>query len=280
MNPDAYIGQQIDLDGFPREQPYQCYDWANFWSNKNGYGRFTGLYAYNIFGQQPENYTWVKNSTAGYPPMGAIVVWDGGINNGPGHVAVARAGSDTNTLRTDDQNWGQPRVVPIDHNYSHVIGWGIPKNNQGENSMVIGNGENWYGRLNKLHNQVRGRDLDRATFNAFVGQDTLKFMEAVSDDPEADRVQNAQNVGTIAVRDKWDQQIYGLQDQLKNANDIVKALQDGDVVDKKTISDLQKEIDKLKEPTPPTQGFEPSKPVVTRSLLDKIINLIKEGRFE
>lgn len=277
MNPDAYIGQSIDLDGY---YGAQCFDWANKWSEILGYGRFTGLYAYNIFGQQPENYTWVKNSVSGYPPMGAIVVWDGGINNGPGHVAVARAGSDTNILRTDDQNWGQPRVVPIDHNYNHVIGWGIPKNNQGENSMVIGNGENWYGRLNKLHNQVRGRDLDRATFNAFVGQDTLKFMEAVSDDPEADRVQNAQNVGTIAVRDKWDQQIYGLQDQLKNANDIVKALQDGDVVDKKTIADLQKQIDKLKEPTPPTQGFTPSKPVVTRGLLDKIINLIKEGRFE
>ena len=70
MNPDAYIGQQIDLDGYPSWQPYQCYDWANFWSNKLGYRRFVGEKASGIYGQQPENYTWVANTPDGVPPAG------------------------------------------------------------------------------------------------------------------------------------------------------------------------------------------------------------------
>ena len=119
------------------------------------------------------------------------------------------------------------------------------KGTTGGNGVIIGSGENWYGRLNKLHNQVRGRDLDRATFNAFVGQDTLKFMEAVSDDPEADAVQNWQNVGKIAVQDQWDKQIYGLQDQLKAANQKIVELGQKPVpvppstLDKETIDQIK-----------------------------------------
>lgn len=84
-----------------------------------------------------------------------------------------------------------------------------------EETVKIGGGENWYNRLNKLHLQVRGRPLERSIFDKFVGADTLSFIEAVSDNKEADTVQTWQTVGKTAVTDKWDQQIYKLQDQVK-----------------------------------------------------------------
>lgn len=86
---------------------------------------------------------------------------------------------------------------------------------EGSPLMIIQNAENWYGRCNKTHWLIRGRELSRATFAQFVGKEFLTFVEVCSDDPEADMVQNWQNVGKNAVADRWDKQIYDLQDQLK-----------------------------------------------------------------
>lgn len=84
----------------------------------------------------------------------------------------------------------------------------------GGGAMIIQNAENWYGRCNDTHWRIRGRELARGTFKAFVGKDFLHFVEACSDDPEAQRVQEWQNVGRIAVTDRWQQQIYDLQAQV------------------------------------------------------------------
>lgn len=86
---------------------------------------------------------------------------------------------------------------------------------QGSDQMIIQNAENWYGRCNKTHWLIRGRALDRNVFNQFVGKEFLTFVEVCSDDPEADMVQHWQEVGKTAVNDRWDKQIYDLQDQLK-----------------------------------------------------------------
>lgn len=130
FDPNKYIGRQIDFDGY---YGFQCFDLANQYSVDIGGRNFTGLNASDIFGQQPGKYDWIKNSSylpgcpTGVPPNGAIVVWDGGINNGPGHVAIATGEGDTNTFVSIDQNWGADRVTKVRHNYNHVIGWGVPK---------------------------------------------------------------------------------------------------------------------------------------------------------
>jgi len=87
---------------------------------------------------------------------------------------------------------------------------------KGSGLMIIQNAENWYGRCNKTHWLIRGRALDRGTFNNFVGKEFLTFVEICSDDPEADAVQNYQTVGKTAVNDKWAQQIYDLQAQVNS----------------------------------------------------------------
>lgn len=87
---------------------------------------------------------------------------------------------------------------------------------KGSGLMIIQNAENWYGRCNRTHWLIRGRELGRATFATFVGKEFLTFVEICSDDPEANTVQNWQTVGKTAVNDNWAQQIYDLQAQVNS----------------------------------------------------------------
>lgn len=171
-----YNGKQIDLDGFPQGQPFQCYDLANRYSLDLGYGRFTGLYASDIFGQQPNNYTWVRNTPNGVPPAGAVVIWDRSKGGGFGHVAVATGTGDKNSFQSLDQNWNGPRVALINHDYSGVIGWGIPKNtntNTGGGGMGVPNAQydavvvdnyNLNLKLREYEQKVRDLTADRDLF--------------------------------------------------------------------------------------------------------------------
>ena len=83
--------------------------------------------------------------------------------------------------------------------------------------MPIPNTDNYYWRYGqRLASQLRGRHLSREEFRIhIVGLTDLKAIEKLSDDPEADRAQQWQDVGKLAVNDKWQQQIYDLQASLK-----------------------------------------------------------------
>lgn len=85
-----------------------------------------------------------------------------------------------------------------------------------EGDMPIPNADNYYGRYRKAMQYIRGRDMSRQEFNAnFVGNTDLRMLEAMLDSPEADAQLDYANWGRLAKKDKWDQQIYGLQDQKK-----------------------------------------------------------------
>lgn len=91
--------------------------------------------------------------------------------------------------------------------------------------MPIPNDDNHYARWRQLGWFIRGRELSRQEFiNAAVGRTWLNAMEILADNEEANAAQHAQSIGQVAVRDKWDQQIYGLQDQLKKAQEQIAEL--------------------------------------------------------
>lgn len=276
---NQYNGKYVDFDGV---YGAQCFDLVNKWSTALGYRPFTGLYAYGIFDQPQGNYTQIRNSPTAVPQAGDIIVWNSRYGGGFGHTAIATGVGDTNSFESFDQNYptGTSSHL-VRHSYDGVIGWLRPnKLTTGDNNMaVIGSGENWYARLDKLHQQVRGRSLGRDVFNAFVGRDLLTFVEAVSDDKEADIVQNYQDVGAIAVKDKWQQQIYTLQDQLKSASDLATDLNSRLVkaeADTKTMTSkveaLEKKVAELDNPDNivVSRGF-------FNGLFDKIKNLIGKG---
>lgn len=97
-------------------------------------------------------------------------------------------------------------------NYDSQTNWNIG----GEDMPKIGKESNWRWRFNRLHRQLVGNwDMSDATFNAIVGQEAWKVVENWSDHPNANQALADQLLGELARKDKWDQQIYALQDQVK-----------------------------------------------------------------
>jgi hypothetical protein len=86
----------------------------------------------------------------------------------------------------------------------------------GNKVAKIPDADNYYWRYGqKGAERLRGRQLSREEFRRFiVGQEELRGFEILMDDPEADRAQQAQVVGQLAVKDNWQGQIYGLQAQV------------------------------------------------------------------
>lgn len=103
----------------------------------------------------------------------------------------------------------------------HYLGWGESVNDvkvieKGADMELIRDTDNEYGRWSKLFHQVRGRSGSRDEFRqSAVGRTWLNAIEILSDDPEADRAQDAQNVGQVAIRDNWQGQIESLQAKLE-----------------------------------------------------------------
>lgn len=80
---------------------------------------------------------------------------------------------------------------------------------------MISDVDNEYGRWEKLGYQIRNRHLTRDEFRkSAVGNSWLTAMEALSDDPEADRATQAQEVGRVAVADNWEGQINSLVQEM------------------------------------------------------------------
>lgn len=121
-------GRQVDLDHYPASQPFQCVDEASdYMINVVGGARFTGN-AKDIYGQQSNLLTWVKNTPNGVPSKGAVFVYGNTWGAGFGHVGIVlSANVDTVTLL--EQNVAAPRVTVGTHRYDGSIGWGIPNKN-------------------------------------------------------------------------------------------------------------------------------------------------------
>jgi len=112
------------------------------------------------------------------------------------------------------------RIKRIDPN-SKYLGWseslsGIKLVTKGD-EMITDDDDHfaWY---NSLMMAARNRNMDREEFKKyFVGQKDYDMVKSVLTGPEAENTKRLQEVGSMAVRDKWDTQIYDLQDKLKFA---------------------------------------------------------------
>jgi hypothetical protein len=95
--------------------------------------------------------------------------------------------------------------------------------NQGDLD-VIQDRDNEFARVNDVFIRIRGRAMSREEFRKnIVGVSWLRMLEILTDNsPEAVAAQKAQEVGQVALRDKWDQQIYGLQAEVKRLNSVVE----------------------------------------------------------
>ena len=120
-----YLGRKVDFDGW---YGAQCVDLVQFYNRDAAGGKFLSGNAKDIYGQQADKYTWVRNTPNGVPPQGAVIVYDSSWGGGFGHVAIVDS-ANTSVVNILSQNlpYGSGTIV-TQTKYNGVIGWGIPKN--------------------------------------------------------------------------------------------------------------------------------------------------------
>lgn len=226
----------------------ECVSLSQLYANEvlgiSGCPVFPVPYAKDMAGARSDAFTWIPNTPTGIPPYGSIVVFNGRMGGGSGHTGVAIEGSDLNQVRVIQQNDPTGSGVSIKvYPYTNVSGWLVKKETnipQPSGGDIMNQGENEYARANDLHLKLRGRTLDRNIFNQLVASHTswLRYIEILSDDPEAQARQQDANVGQVARRDNWEGQIHTLVQQFSDSQKQVDQLTEAQ-------KSLQAKVDEL-----------------------------------
>ena len=136
-----YRNKHLDLDGYPKWQPYQCYDEGGAYFHQvvgvpgnslgayfpSGNGKASGVYK-NFPGILPKYFDRIAYRKGKTFLPGDQVFWDDSLpgSYGCGHTATFLYG-DKNSFVSFDQNWGGTTCHPVRHNYGYVLGVLRPK---------------------------------------------------------------------------------------------------------------------------------------------------------
>lgn len=127
----AYNGKATDYDG---AYGAQCVDLIKMYLNKvfgikpGSWGN--AKYYWLNFEKRSElvkNFTKIKNTASFVPQKGDIMVWDGSVGDGCGHVAICTGEGDTSEFYSYDQNWNGKAMHKVKHDYDDVYGVLRPK---------------------------------------------------------------------------------------------------------------------------------------------------------
>ena len=127
----AYNGKATDYDG---AYGAQCVDLIKLYLNKvfgikpGSWGN--AKYYWLNFSKHSEltkNFTKIKNTPSFVPQKGDIMVWDGDVGGGCGHVAICTGEGNTSEFYSYDQNWNGKAMHKVKHGYDNVYGVLRPK---------------------------------------------------------------------------------------------------------------------------------------------------------
>lgn len=125
----SVVGRRIDVD---KHYGLQCKDviddlcmalWGN-WTNtiRPGDAKFC------FDGSNPTYFEKIRNSPTGVPPRGSVIVWNGNMGGGFGHIAVVTSANVNSFSVVEQDGFRQVAAYTKTYpNYAHVIGWLIPK---------------------------------------------------------------------------------------------------------------------------------------------------------
>lgn len=127
----AYNGKATDYDG---AYGAQCVDLIKAYLNKvfgikpGSWGN--AKYYWINFSKHSEltkNFTKIKNTASFVPQAGDIMVWNGNVGGGCGHVAICTGEGNTSEFYSYDQNWNGKAMHKVKHDYDDVYGVLRPK---------------------------------------------------------------------------------------------------------------------------------------------------------
>jgi len=123
-------GKTCDVDGFPKNNPYQCMDLMHQYLHdvfglsfralaavnaKTVYTNFNSLFLHELFEKIPNS-----SKKEVFPQQGDVVLWDGV----DGHVAIFIVKVSDNDFHSFDQNYPVGSRCHVQyHNYTNVLGW-------------------------------------------------------------------------------------------------------------------------------------------------------------
>lgn len=129
---DKYNNKFYDMNGFPKDNPFQCMDiMRGYLKEVLVYGFFelpATTYAKNVYKQfvPTKRFVKVPNTPTNVPKQGDIIFWDGpviGITGIAGHVAIYWDG-DVKSFVSFEQNWPTKSPCHLQrHSYRGVLGW-------------------------------------------------------------------------------------------------------------------------------------------------------------
>ena len=127
----AYNGKATDYDG---AYGAQCVDLIKAYLNKvfgikpSSWGN--AKYYWLNFSKHSEltkNFTKIENTPSFVPKKGDIMVWNGNVGGGCGHVAICTGEGNTSEFYSYDQNWNGKEMHKVKHDYDDVYGVLRPK---------------------------------------------------------------------------------------------------------------------------------------------------------
>ena len=124
-----YNGKLVDVDGFPKNNPYQCMDlYRKYVSDVLAFPQSSAVPgAKDVWGTYLSQYfTRYSNTPLGIPQKGDIVIW--GTGYGPfGHIAIIQSAGLMNFTSFDQNDPLGTSCHFQKHNYNGVLGWLRPK---------------------------------------------------------------------------------------------------------------------------------------------------------
>lgn len=126
-----YNGKSNDYDG---AYGVQCTDLIKLYVEKvfgvkAGYESWGNAKAYytNTNSKLKSITTKIANTASFVPKKGDIMVWNGNVGSGAGHVAICTGEGTTSYFYSYDQNWNGKAMHKVKHSYDNVYGVLRPK---------------------------------------------------------------------------------------------------------------------------------------------------------
>lgn len=127
----AYNGKATDYDG---TYGAQCVDLIKLYLDKV-FGIKAGswgnamYYWLNFAKRAPlvSAFSRISNTASFVPKKGDIMVWNGNVGGGAGHVAICTGEGNTSEFYSYDQNWNGKEMHKVKHDYDDVYGVLRPK---------------------------------------------------------------------------------------------------------------------------------------------------------
>lgn len=131
----TYNGKGTDYDG---AYGVQCVDLIKLYLDKV-FGIKAGSWGnakyywlnFEKISELKNNFTKISNTASFVPQKGDIMVWNGKVGSGCGHVAICTGEGTTSYFYSYDQNWNGKKMHKVKHGYDNVYGVLRPKDQSG-----------------------------------------------------------------------------------------------------------------------------------------------------